>query len=227
MRNERPDPVKKRLWVTLLVLLVLLVAVGAFIVVLGGDQVSYESPSYRVAERIGEVEIREYDGYLVAETEVDGSLETAGNQGFRILARYIFGANQGRQKVAMTSPVSQQKGTKIPMTSPVTQSREDAGRFVVRFMMPEEYTLETLPTPTDARIRIEEVPARRLAAIRYSGSWSTKNYERNLTALREALTGAGYVPVGEPIWARYDPPFKPWFLRRNEILTSFERAGGA
>ncbi len=226
MRGERPDPVKKRLWITLVVLLVLLAAVAAFIAAMGGNAVGYESPEYRVSERIGEVEIRDYESYLVAETRVDGALETAGKQGFRILAGYIFGGNQGKQRVAMTSPVSQTQGSKIAMTSPVTQS-SDKDQFVIQFMMPSEYAREELPAPNDARVEFRQVPARRLAVIRYSGSWSEKNYARHLDELRQTLEGAGYVAVGEPIWARYDPPFKPWFLRRNEILTAFEAAGAA
>jgi hypothetical protein len=127
----------------------------------------------------------------------------------------------------MTAPVSQAKATpeKIAMTSPVTQERS-GDRFTIQFMMPSKYTLETLPTPNDARVRFREVAAQRLGAVRYSGRWTKNNYEENLAKLRNALRENGYEPVGEPVWARYDPPFKPWFMRRNEILTSFERAGG-
>ena len=168
------------------------------------------------------MEIRQYAPYLVAETRVDGSLEDAGNQGFRILAKYIFGDNRGKQKIAMTAPVSQEKtdGIKIAMTAPVTQTRAGE-QFTIQFMMPSEHSLETLPEPNDSRIEIREMPGRRLAAIRYSGRWSEKNYEENLNKLLETLSREGYEPEGEPVWARYDPPFKPWFMRRNEILTAF------
>ena len=225
MAQTPDDPVRRRLWVTLIVLLVLLAGVGGIILWLGGDDVAYESPSYRVTETLGEIEIREYQPYIVAEAEVDGPLEDAGNQGFRILAKYIFGNNEGNAKVAMTAPVSQAKASpeKIAMTSPVTQERS-GDRFTIQFMMPSKYTLETLPTPNDARVRFREVAAQRRAAIRYSGRWTKSNYEENLAKLRNTLRQSGYEPVGEPVWARYDPPFKPWFMRRNEILTSFERA---
>ena len=105
---------------------------------------AYESPSYVVVERIGPVEIRDYDGYLAAETDVDGSLEQAGNAGFRTLARFIFGANQ----------VSPGQSTKIAMTSPVTQVPAD-DRFRVRFMMPTQYTADSLPVPDDPRVEIK------------------------------------------------------------------------
>ena len=222
MAKEPQDPVKRRLRITILVWVVLLIAIAIAIALLGDFGVAYESPNYEVTEKIGEVEIRQYAPYLVAETRVDGSLEDAGNQGFRILAKYIFGDNRGKQKIAMTAPVSQEKtgGVKIAMTAPVTQT--PAGeQFTIQFMMPSEHSLETLPEPNDSRIEIREMPGRRLAAIRYSGRWSEKNYEENLKGLLETLSREGYEPEGEPVWARYDPPFKPWFMRRNEILTAF------
>ncbi|MGI9610365.1 MAG: SOUL family heme-binding protein [Acidimicrobiia bacterium] len=185
---------------------------------------AYESPTYSVLNNAGEVELREYDPYLVAEVAVEGELESAGNSGFRVLAGYIFGANQGSSRIAMAGAVTQQsspKETKIQMTSPVTQQR-DSGDFVIQFMMPSEFTLETLPVPNDERINLRQVPARQLAAISYSGRWSKRSYEANLERLYDELHETGLRPTGEPVWARYDPPFKPWFLRRNEILTEFE-----
>ncbi len=186
----------------------------------------YESPEYRVVDRFGEIEIREYDPYLVAETTVDGDLENAGNLGFRIVAKYIFGNNQGGRKIAMTAPVSQEvaAGTKISMTAPVTQEKT-GDRYTIQFMMPSKYSREELPEPNDPRVSIREVPARRFAAVRYSGSWSKQNYEEHLEHLLETLSAKGYEPQGEPVWARYDPPFMPWFLRRNEILTAFQIPG--
>ncbi|MGD8606591.1 MAG: heme-binding protein [Myxococcales bacterium] len=225
---KKPDPVQRRLWITLAVLLALLVGVAAFIAMLKGGQMGYESPRYRVVDQIGDVEIREYDSYLVAETSVDGNLETAGNEGFRILAKYIFGANQGDRKIAMTAPVTQEEaqGAKISMTTPVTQEQKGQ-QFTIRFMMPSTYSKQTLPKPNDPRIRIEEVPARRLAALRYSGRWTKERYDAHLAQLQASLRAHGYRAVGEPIWARYNPPFMPWFLRRNEILTAFEPASRA
>ncbi len=203
------------------------VAVAAF----GGEAVAYETPDYRVKSTLGSVEIREYQPYLVAETTVDGSLENAGNQGFRILAKYIFGANQGKQKIAMTAPVSQAKqdqaeGTKIAMTTPVTQEGK-GGQYTIRFMMPSELSRDELPMPNDGRIAIVEVPARTFAAVRYSGRWTRRLYEENLGELYATLRAEGLEPEGEPVWARYNPPFTPWFMRRNEILTEFREAPGS
>lgn len=187
-----------------------------------GAFVSYESPDYRVVDRLGEIEIREYDGYLVARTRVEGDLESAGNQGFRILAGYIFGDNRSQTKIEMTAPVTQREetSTTIEMTAPVTQQEED-GSYALSFMMPSEFSRDTLPEPVDPRVEIAEVPPRTMAAIRYAGTWSKKNYQKQLERLLTALGRAGYQAVGEPVWARYNAPFTPWFLRRNEILTSF------
>lgn len=187
-----------------------------------GAFVSYESPDYRVVDRLGEVEVREYDGYLVARTRVAGDLERAGNQGFRIVGSYIFGDNQSQTKIEMTAPVTQREETrtKIEMTAPVTQQEED-GSYVISFMMPSEFSQDTLPEPIDPRVEIAEVPPMTMAAIRYSGTWSQKNYQRHLDRLLAELGRAGYEAVGEPVWARYNAPYTPWFMRRNEILTSF------
>lgn len=220
-------PSKKIFWITLSVSLTLLIAGAIWFVMLGGEGMAYESPTYRVVERFGEIEIREYKSYLAAETSVEGGLEGAGNRGFRILAKYIFGDNEGRRKIAMTAPVSQEiaEGTKIAMTAPVTQ--EKAGdKYRVRFMMPAEYSRAELPKPNDPRIVIREVPARSFAVVRYSGTWSKCNYEKHLEQLHDTLRAEGLGPVGEPIWARYNPPFMPWFLRRNEILTAFRPMHG-
>lgn len=227
MRTEAHGRAKKLLWRTLVVSLTVLAVAVVAIATLGGDGVAYESPTYRVVDKFNGIEIREYESYLVAETTVDGGLEGAGNRGFRILAKYIFGDNQGKRKIAMTAPVSQEsaEGTKISMTAPVTQ--EKAGdRYKVQFMMPAEYSRAELPEPNDPRIAIREIPARRFAAVRYSGTWSKRNYRQHLEQLLAKLNEQGFAPVGEPVWARYNPPFMPWFLRRNEILTEFGPTGG-
>jgi hypothetical protein len=183
-----------------------------------------EKPSYRVVERREAFEIREYAPYLVAETVVGGSREEAGNAGFRILAGYIFGKNRGEKKIAMTAPVAQTEPAKIAMTAPVTQEGQE-GRWIIQFMMPSAYTLETLPEPLDPAVSFRVVPARRVAAHTYSGTWSASRYEEHLATLRAALDAAGLAAVGEPTWARYDPPFMPWFLRTNEILLELAPGG--
>ena len=176
-----------------------------------------EEPKYTVVRQYDGFEIREYAPYLVAEVVVPGPAEEAGNQGFRILAGYIFGKNKGERKIAMTAPVAQAPApAKIAMTAPVTQAAANGG-FVVQFTMPSEYTLETLPEPLDPQVRLREVPGGRFAVIRYSGTWSEGNYQEHLAKLERSVEAAGLRTTRSPIYSRYNAPFVPWFMRRNEI----------
>jgi hypothetical protein len=177
-----------------------------------------EEPAYQVERRLGDVEIRAYAPYVVAEVRVDAAFRDAGNEAFPVLAGYIFGKNKGKRSLEMTAPVTQvAEPVKLEMTAPVTQSAAAEGAYAVQFVLPRDVTLATAPEPLDPRVQVRAVPARRVAVIRYSGLWSQANYDEHLARLRSALEQAGVVPVGEPEWARYDPPIKPWFLRRNEI----------
>jgi hypothetical protein len=182
------------------------------------DAMAIEEASYNVLKKDNHFEIRDYAPHILAETIVEGDLEEAGNMAFNRLFRYISGGNRSRDKVAMTAPVSQEPmGDKIKMTAPVGQQRVQ-GKWAVSFMMPALYTLETLPEPEDPKVTLRQVPARRMAAVRYSGFWSEKNYLHYKSALESWINERGLKMAGEAIWARYNPPFTPWFLRRNEIL---------
>ncbi len=177
-----------------------------------------EEPKYRVTLAQGDFEIREYMPVVVAETTVEGNWSAAGNAGFRRLADYIFGANDGDRKIAMTAPVSQGRGgQKIAMTAPVAQERRGED-WVVAFTMPSEYTLDRLPAPDDPAVRLRQVGERRVAAIRFSGSWDESRFEARAVELKRWVASKGETAVGEPVTARYNPPWTPWFLRRNEIL---------
>ena len=181
-----------------------------------------EEAPYTVVEKDGEFEIRDYACHVLAETVVAGSFKQAGNKAFRPLFRYISGDNRSRRKVAMTAPVSQEPtGEKIEMTAPVGQ-RPDQDRWVVSFTMPVSYTVETLPEPADSQVTLRQVPARRMAALRYSGSWSERSFLRHKMKLESWVRSKGLGFAGDPVWARYNPPFAPWFLRRNEILVQVD-----
>lgn len=185
---------------------------------LTGNAMAVEEAEYELLREDGDFTLRLYASHIVAETAVDADFEDAGGKAFRRLFDYISGENQAQQKVAMTSPVVQQPGwQKIAMTSPVGQQRQD-GEWRVSFTMPASFTLESTPEPNDSDVTIRKIPARHMAAVRYSGFWSKEKYQRNLDALRSWIAENGLEVAGEPIWARYDPPFKPWFLRRNEVL---------
>jgi hypothetical protein len=192
--------------------------VTALIIVGAIDAMAIEEAKYEVIQIDNKFEIRNYETHILAETLVEGNLEDAGSEGFKRLFRYISGDNRSGDKVTMTAPVSQQPtGEMIKMTAPVGQQRLEES-WVVSFMMPGSYTLETLPEPEDPKVTLRQVPARRMAAVRYSGFWGEKRYLRYKMELESWIERMGLTIVGDAIWARYNPPFMPWFLRRNEVL---------
>ena len=189
----------------------------------GGNAVAIEEPEFKVVDSRDTYEIRRYSPYIVAETVVDGNFKDAGNTAFRILAGYIFGDNSSSEKMNMTAPVESRPsddGVKMNMTAPVTSQRadEDSDRYVYRFVMERKYTLDTLPAPNDPRVNIRKVEARTVAVNRYSGTWSQSNYDQHEAELLAALKEDGIETVGDPMLARYNGPFTPWFLRRNDVI---------
>ncbi len=177
-----------------------------------------EEPAYEVQRRIDKIELRQYAPYVVAEVLVTGPADKAGNLAFPILAGYIFGKNKGERKFAMTAPVTTTP-VKLEMTAPVTQTATPAG-YLVQFVLPKGVTLDSAPEPIDSRVKLREVPGNRVAAIIYSGFWSEANEAEHLGQLKAALQSAGLAWTGEPVLSRYDPPWTPWFMRRNEIWLS-------
>jgi len=176
-----------------------------------------EEAKYSVVIQDGDFELRDYQPHLLAEVVVDGSFEEAGSNAFRYLFKYISGENRPELEITMTAPVSQQVvGEEISMTAPVSQYA-DKGRYVVSFMMPASYSLETLPRPRDDKVAIRQVAAQRMAVVTYSGTWSQANYEESKQALEAWMAANDLKVVGEAVWARYNAPFSLWFLRRNEI----------
>lgn len=180
-----------------------------------------EEPRHSVLEKRDGWELRLYGPMIVAETRVEGEFGAGGNEGFRRIAGYIFGGNDGGRKVAMTAPVAQERrprgGARIAMTAPVAQERAGEG-WTVAFVMPSEHSLATLPKPDDPRVTLREVPGRRVAAVSFSGTWGADRFDTAARDLLAKVAAAGLVPAGEPVYARYDPPWTPWFLRRNEVL---------
>ena len=195
---------------------------------LGGEAMAIEEPAFRVIETQGELEVRAYAPHVVAAVEVQGMRAEALNRGFRLLANYIFGANRSRTKVDMTAPVAAQQAEpeKLAMTAPVGGQKLEDGRWKVTFMMPSAYTLETLPQPDDARVHHEQVPARRVAAYRFSGWASDGNVESALREFEAQLKSHGLRPRGEPVLAQYNPPWTLPFWRRNEWCVELEDSPG-
>jgi hypothetical protein len=176
-----------------------------------------EEPDYEVTRKLDTVELRQYAPYVVAEVLLNSTAEAAGNQAFPILAGYIFGKNKGEKKFAMTAPVTQSAApVRMDMTAPVTQAAVPGG-MLVQFVLPKGVSLASAPEPLDPRVQLRQVPASSRAVIRYSGTWSEANYQEHLALLKAALAAAGVATEGEPVLARYNAPFTPWFMRRNEI----------
>ena len=176
-----------------------------------------EEPDYKVVQKLETIEIREYEAYSVAEVIVPGPAEEAGNLAFPILAGYIFGKNKGERKFAMTAPVTQAvEPVKLAMTAPVTQTAAPSG-FRVQFVLPKGVTTANAPEPLDTQVALRDVAPSRVAVIRYSGFWSDSNYDKHLVKLQAALHAANLTWKGEAVYSRYNAPFTPWFLRRNEI----------
>jgi effector-binding domain-containing protein len=198
-----------------------LIAVAAILVVcagLSGTIMSLvEQPAYTVVRSFEDVEVRDYPPMIVAEVEVSGERKEAINAGFRQIADYIFGNNSPARKIPMTAPVTQQAGEKVAMTAPVSQQAA-GGIWKVRFVMPSGYTLETLPTPNNAAVKLIAVPAERFAAIRFSGLAGGETIARYKQRLFDRLAEQALKSEGEAVTAFYNPPWTLPFLRRNEIL---------
>jgi hypothetical protein len=182
-----------------------------------------EEPPFETVRKSGDFEIRQYAPMTVAETVVEGSLWGASNDGFRVIAGYIFGNNistkgAGSEKIAMTAPVTVEAAPeKIAMTAPVT-TEADGNRLRMHFVMPSQYTLATLPKPKDDRVKLREVPAQRMAVLKFSGFTGEDKVKERTEELLAWVKAEGLVPAGAPQLARYDPPWTLPFLRRNEVL---------
>ncbi len=177
-----------------------------------------EEAKYTVLERDRDFELRQYEPQIVAETLVEGDFQKVGNEGFRRLFDYISGKNRKQQAISMTAPVSQEAcAEKIPMTSPVNKEQV-GGKWRITFLMPSRYTLETLPEPLNQRVKLTRVPGGLMVALVYSGIWSRRRYEEKERRLGELVGQKGLKMTGDPVFTRYNPPFTPWFLRRNEVL---------
>ncbi len=186
-------------------------------------------PKYTVESKSAHYEIRLYGPTVVAETVVQTDFDDAGNKAFKILADYIFGNNKSKAKIDMTAPVAQQiqktqqtTSEKIAMTAPVSQIPTSRG-YLVQFMMPDGYTLDTLPAPNDSRVQLRQIAPRTVAVYSYSGSWSQSRYKLKLEEFNSNLLKDNIKTKGEPIFARFNSPFQLWFLRRNEIWLEVAR----
>jgi len=185
-----------------------------------------EEPKYSVTQQAEPFELRTYEPKIVAEVVVAGSMDEASGTGFRLLANYIFGNNTvaggGNQKIEMTAPVGMEpQSEKISMTAPVSM-QESAGRWRVWFVMPSSYTLDTLPRPNNAAVTIRQIPESHYAVIRFSGLAGEQKVAQKTSELLDWLKKKGLRPTSKPELARYNPPWKLPFLRRNEVMVEYQ-----
>jgi hypothetical protein len=184
-----------------------------------------ETPVYEILKHEGAFELRRYASHLTANVRVTSSdYGRAMNAGFDPLADFIFGNNQVSDRISMTAPVTAGRACcqKIAMTAPVTaQHAED--EYVVSFTMPSAYTRETLPQPNNPAVSIEQVEAHLAAVIRFSGGFSGAKAAQAQEQLHAWIGEQGLIPLGEPVVAQYDPPWKPGFARRNEVMIVVEQ----
>jgi hypothetical protein len=177
-----------------------------------------EEPGFTLAFKDGDFELRDYVATVVAEVSVTGSQREAGNKGFRLLAGYIFGGNARSDKIAMTAPVTKiGKGENIAMTAPVTLV-PGAGDWLVRFTMPSQYALADLPIPNDKAVTIKALPAVRMAVLRFSGLAGEAKVASETARLLAWMNTKGLERIGPWSISRYNPPWTPWFMRRNEVM---------
>jgi len=179
---------------------------------------------FEVLRHDGSFEVRRYEGFLTANVRVSATgYGYATNEGFNPLADYIFGNNHQSSRIAMTVPVSvsHAEGQKIAMTAPVTATRLDE-QYIVSFTMPPQYSMDDLPTPNNPMVALESIEPRVVAVVRYSGYFSERGFVKEADSLRQWMAEQGLQPIGEPVSAQYDAPWKPGFVRHNEVLIAVD-----
>lgn len=175
----------------------------------------YERPTYNVVLKEDGLEIRDYEPAVVVETQVLASRRDAAGEAFRSLFNYISGDNTDRLEIPMTSPVVQTQAGKGPGNV--------SGKWAIRFFLPKNLSVESIPQPLQQDVNIVALAAQRFASVSFKGTQNDKKVGKYSTQLREFIAQKGYGVTGEPVYAFYDPPFVPWFLRDNEILLPIQK----
>ena len=192
-----------------------------FVLTFVGVAMATEEPKYTVLEKEPPFELRSYAPMIVAEVQVNGDLDDASSQGFRLIAAYIFGQNQVNEKIAMTAPVTVEdqasKSAKIAMTVPVG-IEPNAGKWTVSFVMPSEYTMDSIPKPINPLVQLRQIPAIKKAVIRFSGFYNQQKVDEKTLELEQWIKSRNLQSAGTPNFARYNPPWSLPFMRRNEVM---------
>ena len=204
---------KKKIFVAIPLLVVVLVFGAAII---GPVMSNVEIPAYKILKKDQNIEIRQYPPLIIAEVKTAGSRQASISDGFRILADFIFGNNEGEKQLSMNGPITQQEGIKIAMTAPVQQEKTDA-EWATSFIMPSKFSIDTIPNPINNRIKIIQIPSKRYAVITFSGRSTEKNLTKHTNELEKYMNGSSYSKIGNAKYAFYNPPWTLPFLRRNEV----------
>ena len=186
----------------------------------------YEEPRYSVVKEASQephITFRRYAPMIVAEVTTSGDMKESTSNGFRPLADYIFGNNLAKESLSMTVPVTQQANEKMAMTVPVSQQQEADGKWNVRFYMSEDYTLENLPKPNNEAVKLREIAGHDAAVIQFSGSSNASNMMEHKKLLENYLETQNIATGGTAIYAYYNHPFTPWFLKRNEVMLKLKQ----
>lgn len=186
-----------------------------------GVAMATEEPKFTILEKEPPFEVRSYAPMIVAEVQVEGDLDGASSQGFKLIAAYIFGQNQVNEKIAMTAPVTvedqAQKSAKIAMTAPVG-IESTSGKWTVSFVMPSEYTMDTIPKPLNPQVQLRQIPALKKAVVNFSGFYNTQKVAEKTLELEQWMKARNLQANGAPNFARYNPPWTLPFMRRNEVM---------
>ena len=181
-----------------------------------------EQPKFKIIKKDGDIELREYESYIVATVNITAESHTsAGSNGFGALAGYIFGDNKSRQQMPMTAPVItslEPTSEKIAMTVPVMSQETTNSEYNVSFVMPSSYEMKDLPIPNNSEVNLREVPKRKSLVIRFSGYSKDSKIAEKVKQLETWAKKHEIKITGKPMLARYDAPWKPGFLRHNEII---------
>ncbi|WP_251368819.1 heme-binding protein [Polynucleobacter sp. MWH-Braz-FAM2G] len=197
---------------------------GAFILIVfafTGVAMATEEPKFTILEKEPPFEVRAYAPMIVAEVRVEGDLDSASSQGFKLIAAYIFGQNQVNEKISMTAPVVVEdqgpKSAKIAMTAPVG-IESTAGKWTVSFVMPAEYTMDTIPKPLNPQVQLRQIPALKKAVVSFSGFYDNQKVLEKTSELEQWMKTRNLYANGAPNFARYNPPWTLPFMRRNEVM---------
>lgn len=198
---------------------------GMLTLLIAENAMAIEEPKYTVLEKSGAFELRAYAPKIIAETLVSGDLDDASSAGFRLIADYIFGNNTlasgESEEISMTAPVTMEaKSEKISMTAPVTMAEAD-GKWTMHFVMPSQYTLDTLPKPNNPAVILRALPSKNYAVIRFSWFAGEEKVAKKSAELLAWVKSKNLTPLGKPELARYNPPWTPPFLRRNEVMIAY------